>query len=84
MHTFDRQLIKLIYTAQKKKNEFFHYRFFSKYDQIRMKLQIWSNLLKKSLMENFIFCAVLDHGTLIQRGITCKKIPCYMRDSGCS
>ena len=26
--------------------------------QIRKKLQIWSHLLKKSLMENFIFCAV--------------------------
>ena len=33
--------------------------FFSKCDQIRMKLQIWSHLLKKSLMENFIFCAML-------------------------
>ena len=33
--------------------------FFSKFDQIRRKLQIWSHLLKKSLMENFIFCAVL-------------------------
>ena len=32
--------------------------FFSKYDQIRKKLQIWSHLLKKSLMENSIFCAV--------------------------
>ena len=32
--------------------------FFSKYDQIRRKLRIWSQLLKKSLMENFIFCAV--------------------------
>ena len=31
---------------------------FSKCDQIRRKLQIWSHLLKKSLMENFIFCAV--------------------------
>ena len=31
---------------------------FSKYDQIRRKLRIWSNLLKKSLMENFIFCAI--------------------------
>ena len=31
---------------------------FSKCDQIRRKLRIWSNLLKKSLMENFIFCAV--------------------------
>ena len=27
----------------------------SKYNQIRRKLRIWSHLLKKSLMENFIF-----------------------------
>ena len=33
--------------------------FFSKYDQICIFLRIWSHLLKKSLMENFIFCAVL-------------------------
>ena len=33
--------------------------FFSKCDQIRKKLQIWSHLLKKSLMENFIFVAVI-------------------------
>ena len=32
--------------------------FFSRCDQIRWKLRIWSHLLKKSLMENFIFCAV--------------------------
>ena len=32
--------------------------FFSKRDQIRNFLRIWSHLLKKSLMENFIFCAV--------------------------
>ena len=32
--------------------------FFSKCDQIRKKLQILSQLLKKSLMKNFIFCAV--------------------------
>ena len=30
--------------------------FFSKCDQIRCFLRIWSNLLKKYLMENFIFC----------------------------
>ena len=29
--------------------------FFSKSDQIRRKLRIWSHLLKKSLLENFIF-----------------------------
>ena len=34
--------------------------FFSKHDQIRSFLRICSHLLKKSLMENFIFCAVLD------------------------
>ena len=33
--------------------------FFSKYDQIRSFLQIWLHLLKKSLMENFIFYAVI-------------------------
>ena len=33
---------------------------FSKCDQIRNFLRIWSHLLKKSLMENFIFCAVYD------------------------
>ena len=32
--------------------------FFSKCDQIRRKLWIWSHLLKKFLMKNFIFCAV--------------------------
>ena len=32
---------------------------FSKNNQIRKKLRIWSHLLKKSLMEIYIFCAVL-------------------------
>ena len=32
--------------------------FSSKCNQIRRKLRIWSYLLKKSLMENFIFCVV--------------------------
>ena len=32
--------------------------FFSKSDQICRKLRIWSHLLKKSFMENFVFCAV--------------------------
>ena len=43
-------------TAQKMK--FSIKDFFSKCDQIRSFLRIWSHLLKKSLMENFIFCAV--------------------------
>ena len=37
------------------KNDVFVKDFFSKCNQIRRTLWIWSNLLKKSLMENFIF-----------------------------
>ena len=37
--------------------------FFSKCDQIRRELRIWSYLLKKSFMENFIFCAVIISNT---------------------
>ena len=33
--------------------------FFTKCDQTCRKLRIWSHLLTKSLMENFIFCAVI-------------------------
>ena len=25
----------------------------------------------------------LDHGAILGTGITCKKIPCYMRGSAC-
>ena len=44
------------FTAQKMK--FSIKDFFSKCDQICRKLPIWSALLKKSFMENFIFCVV--------------------------
>ena len=40
-------------TSQKMK--FFFKDFFKKWAQVRRKLQIWSHLLRKSLMENFIF-----------------------------
>ena len=33
--------------------------FFNKFDQIHRFLRIWSHLLKKSLMENFTFYAVI-------------------------
>ena len=49
---------KLMYTAQKMKFPITD--FFSKCDQIRRKLRIWSQLLKESIMENFIFCAVIE------------------------
>ena len=41
--------------------------FFSKCDQIRRKLEVWSHLLKKILMKNF--CAVRT----IQTAICIKK-----------
>ena len=37
----------------------------------KMKFSIWSDLLKKSLMENFIFCAV-QNGTMTH--ISCKEL----------
>ena len=46
------------HTTQKKK--FFARDFFSKYDQIRSFLRIWSHLLKKFLMENFTFLFLLS------------------------
>ena len=45
-------------TAIAQKMKFFIKDFHSKYDQIRNFLRIWSHLLKKSLMENFIFSVV--------------------------
>ena len=40
------------------KNEAFHKDLFSKCDQIRSFLRIWSHLQKKYLTEDFIFCAM--------------------------
>ena len=55
--------MKREHTAQKMK--FSIKNFFNKCDQIRRKLRISSHLLKKSLMENFIFCTV----TLCSNGL---------------
>ena len=49
--------VGIVYTVQKMK--FSIKDFFSKCDQIRSFVQFWSHLLKKSLMENFIYCAVM-------------------------
>ena len=50
--------------------------FFSKCDQICSFLRIWSHLLKKSLMENFIFCAVLEQATaLLDLASHMKRFP---------
>ena len=46
----------MISTAQKMK--FSIKDFFSKCDQIRNFLRTWSHLLKKTLIENLLFCAL--------------------------
>ena len=58
-------------TAQKM--EFSIKDFFSKCDQIRRKLRIWSQLMKKPLMENFIFCAVGQPSHHIHFCWVCKE-----------
>ena len=58
------------FTAQKMK--FSIKDFFSKCDQIRSLQQIWSYFLKKSLMENFIFCAVFNNLSLVINRLTCQ------------
>ena len=40
------------------KMNFFVKNLFTKFEHIRIKLQIYSHLLNKSLTENFIFCVV--------------------------
>ena len=60
-----------------KKNKFFIKDFFSKCDQIRRKLWIWSHLLKKSLMENFNFCAVKDRNISERRQCVKENKICF-------
>ena len=45
-----------IHTPQKMKSSIQD--IFSECDQIRKKLWVWSDLLKESLIENFVICAV--------------------------
>ena len=71
---FERIFIPL-YTAQTMKCPIKD--FFSKCDQIRSFLRTWSHLLKKSIMENFIFCAMVFPvlaltKTLIRLSSNCK------------
>ena len=59
LNNTDKEINKLRQFNKQLKKKFTIKDFLSKCDQIQGKLRIWSNLLKKSLMENFIFCKVL-------------------------
>ena len=61
--------------------------FFSKCDQIRKNLRVWSHLPNKSLMENFICCAVIIEAIALQKysnskiqgiGNHIRKWPCII------
>ena len=73
--SFELTLTK-VHKAQCTKMKFSIKEFFSKCDQIRSFLRIWSHLLEKSLMENFIFlcrsCEVFIY-TMYTNGIVVQK-----------
>ena len=56
--------------------------FFNKCGQVRRKLWIWSYLLKKSLMENFIFCRVEDQTLIPIKRLVLTKILKVHNDAG--
>ena len=55
---------------------------FSKFEQISRKLRFCSNLLKKYLTENFVFCAVqsLVSSSLLQKAVSCSKLAIKTRN----
>ena len=61
--------------------------FFSKCDQIRIFLRIWSHLLKKSLRENFVFCDVISNIFGMSMNAPLSEHPnfslCIPLDTGC-
>ena len=69
----DRHKYGVLFIAQRMK--FSIKDFFSKCVQIRRKLRIWSHLLEKSLMENFIFYAVLIE--FVREDLICKILKEY-------
>ena len=56
--TYHIALTRHLHSYNTQKLQFFIKGFSSKCDQIRRKLRFWSHLLKKSFIENFIFCVV--------------------------
>ena len=62
--------------------KFFIKDFFGKCDEIRSFLRIWSHLLKKFLMENFIFCAVFDLSCCLQNEKIFKDVLTKERNPG--
>ena len=65
-------LLTMIVSYNLQKTEFSIKDFFSKCDQIRSFLRVWSHLLKESLMENFIFlCSVKWKWGILEDALVC-------------
>ena len=56
--------------------------FFSKCDQIRWNLRIWSHLLKKYLMENLFFCAMSISGVWNNSKCTSETWSSFLVNNG--
>ena len=56
------------------KKEVFIKNFFSKCDQVHKKLRIWPHLLKKSVIENFIFFVVPVTLVTYMKGLSKKRL----------
>ena len=73
-------IILVSFTAQKMK--FSIKDFVSKFNQIRSFRRIWSHLLKKSLMKNFIYCVVFtvnfEHSQNVNQVFSCWFKPFYV------
>ena len=54
--------------------------FFSKCDQMRRKLGIWSHLLKKSLMENLVLCSVRKESFISQSPLKVRYMVLFFLD----
>ena len=55
---------------------------FSKCDKIHRKLQIWTHLLKQSLMENFSFCAAYVPAVLSMSRTSFERLM-YVKFTSC-
>ena len=78
LFSFDELSIQINKGITVQKMKFSIMDFFSKCDQIRMKLGIWPHLLKKSIMESFIFYAVNMQATLDQKLCTNNVVFCFV------
>ena len=75
-HGFEIKFFYSVFANTVQETKFSIKDFFSNCDEIRRKLPIWSHLLKKSLMENFIFAQWKLNQIKINKA--CVKLQAYV------